>query len=127
MRSTGRTSPAEKAKGKGNGGKGEHGGKGGVGSKGTTQQVENLAMDEDQENITAMTSEEKEKKQWEDVRKLLEMVEKEEMELEMMQQEEMRHEEKRGRVAPKMGAGGSHPRPRRIPERKKMGRKRHEC
>ena len=42
----------------------------------------------------------------EDVRKLLEMVEKGEMELEMMQQEEMEHEEQRGRVAPNMGAGG---------------------
>ena len=39
---------SRKGKGKGNGGKGEHGSKGGAGSKGT-QQVENLAMDEDQE------------------------------------------------------------------------------
>ena len=65
-------------------------------------------MDEDQENITAMTSKEKDKKHKEDVRKLVKMVEKEEMELEMMQQEEMEHEEQRGRVAPNMGAGGSH-------------------
>ena len=39
---------SRKSKGKGNGRKGEHGSKGGAGSKGT-QQVENLAMDEDQE------------------------------------------------------------------------------
>ena len=84
MRGIGQTSPAEKAKERVVGGKGEHGSKGGAGRKGT-QQVENSVMDEDQENITAMTSEEKEKKHWEDVRKLLEMVEKEEMELEMMQ------------------------------------------
>ena len=107
-----------KGKGKGNGGKGEHGGKGGVGSKGT-QQVENSVKDEDQENKRTMTSEEKEKKHWEDVRKLLEMVEKEEMELEMMQQEEMEHTEQRGRVAPNMGAGGSHPQATSDPRKKK--------
>ena len=90
----------------GNGGKGEHDGKaGGAGSKGR-QQVENLVMDEIQENMRAKTSEENHE---EDMRKLLEMVEREEMELEMMQQEEMEHEEQRGRVAPNMGAGGSHP------------------
>ena len=107
-----------KEKGKGNGGKGEHGGKGGVGSKGT-QQVENSVTDEDQENKRTMTSEEKEKKQREDVRKLLKMMEKEEMELEMMQQEEMEHEEQRGRVAPNMGAGGSHPQATSDPRKKK--------
>ena len=37
------------------------------------------------------------------------MVKKVEMELEMLQQEEKRHEEKRGRVAHNMEAGGSHP------------------
>ena len=58
-------------------------------------------MDEDQENMRATTSEENHE---EDLRKLLEMVEREEMELEMMQQEEMEHEEQRGRVAPNMGA-----------------------
>ena len=95
-----------KGKGKGNGGKGEHDGKaGGAGSKGR-QHVENLVMDEDQENMRATTGEENHE---EDVRKLLEMVEKEEMKLEMMQQEEMEHEEQRGRVAPNMGAGASHP------------------
>ena len=77
-------------------------------------------MDEVQENITAMASEEKEKRHKEDVRKLLEMVEKEEMELEMMQQEEMRHEEQRGQVAPNMGQVAHTSRPRRTPER-------HEC
>ena len=110
---------SRKGKGKGNGGKGEHDGKtGGAGSKGR-QQVENLVMDEGQENMRAMTSEEKEKNYKEDVRKLLEMVEKEEMELEMMQQEEMEHEEQRGRVAPNMGAGGSHPQATSDPRKKK--------
>ena len=42
-------------------------------------------MDEGQENMRAMTSEEKEKNYKEDVMKLLEMLEKEEMELDMMQ------------------------------------------
>ena len=107
---------SRKGKGKGNGGKGEHDGKaGGAGSKGR-QQVENLVMDEDQENMRATTSEENHE---EDVRKLLEMVEKEEMELEMMQQEEMEHEEQRGRVAPNMGAGGSHPQATSDPRKKK--------
>ena len=66
---------SRKGKGKGNGGKGEHGSKGGAGSKGT-RQVENLVMDEDQENMTSMLSDEKEKKHKEDVRKLVEMVQK---------------------------------------------------
>ena len=60
---------SRKGKGKGNGGKGEHGSKGRAGSKGT-QQVENFAVDEDQEAD---------------------------------------EENERGRVAPNMGAGGSHP------------------
>ena len=94
-----------KGKGKGNGGKGEHGRKGGEGNKGAMH-VENLVMDEDQENMRAMTSEENYE---EDVRKLVEMVQKEEKELEMMQKEEMEQEEQRGRVAPNMGAGGSYP------------------
>ena len=72
-------------------------------------------MDEDQENMRATTSEENHE---EDVRKLLEMVEKEEMELEMMQQEEMEHEEQRGRVAPNMGAGGPHPQATSDPRKK---------
>ena len=104
-----------KGKGKGNGGKGEHGRKGGEGNKGTMH-VENLVMDEDQENMRATTSEENHE---EDVRKLLEMVEKEEMELEMMQQEEMEHEEQRGRVAINMGAGGSHTQATSDPRKKK--------
>ena len=175
---------SRKGKGKGNGGKGEHGGKGeGFGSKGkqqetreggrkrttedeqqrneekeeilrllgewqeretspivksawadeteveSTEQVENLVADEDRENIRAMTSEEKEKRHKEDVRKLDEMVETEEMELKMMQQEEMEHEEQRGRVAPNMGAGGSHlqatsdPREEETEERRKRARR----
>ena len=57
-----------KDKGKGNGGKGEHGRKGGEGNKGAMH-VENSVMDEDQEA----------------------------------------EEEERGRVAPNMGAGSSHP------------------
>ena len=104
-----------KGKGKGNGGKGEHGRKGGEGNKGAMH-VENLVMDEDQENMRVTTSEENHE---EDVRKLLEMVEKEEMELEMIQQEEMEHEEQRGRVAPNMGAGGSHPQATSDPRKKK--------
>ena len=110
-----------KGKGKGNGGKGEHGRKGGEGDKGAMH-FENSVMDEDQENMRATTSEENHE---EDVRKLLEMVEREEMELEMMQQEEMEHEEQRGRVAPNMGAGGSHPQATsdtRKEEGAKMGR-----
>ena len=67
---------SRKGKGKGNGGKGEHGSKRRVGSKGA-QQVENLVMDEDQENMRAMTSEEEEENHKEDVRKLIEMVQKE--------------------------------------------------
>ena len=47
-------------------------------------------MDEDQENMTPMTSEEKEKNYKEDVRKLVEMVQKEEMELEMRTMKERR-------------------------------------
>ena len=57
----------KKGTGKGNGGKGEHGRKGGTGNKGALH-VENSVTDEDQENMTAMTSEEKEKKHKEDVR-----------------------------------------------------------
>ena len=106
---------SRKGKGKGNEGKGEHGGKGGAGSKGT-QQVENSVTDEDQENKRTMMSEENHE---EDVRKLLEMVEREEMELEMMQQEEMEHEEQRGRVAPNMRAGGSHPQATSDPRKRK--------
>ena len=71
---------SRKGKGKGNGGKGEHGGKGGDGSKGT-QQVENLAMDGDQED-------------------------------------------KRGRVAPNMGAGGSHSQATSDPGKKEAEEKR---
>ena len=64
----------------------------------------------------------------EDLRKLLEMVEREEMELEMMQQEEMEHEEQRSRVAPNMGQVAHTPRPHRTREKKKRKneRKRHE-
>ena len=80
-------------------------------------------MDEDQENMRAMTSEEKEKMHWEDVRKLLEMVEKEEMELEMMQKEEMEQEEQRGRVASNMAAGGSYPQAMADPRRRRGDRR----
>ena len=110
---------SRKGKGKGNGGKGEHDGKaGGAGSKGR-RQVENLVMDEGQENMRTKTRAENHE---EDMRKLLEMVEREEMELEMMQQEEMEHEEQRGRVAPNMGAGGSHPQAMSDPRKKKETR-----
>ena len=110
---------SRKGKGKGNGGKGEHEGKGGGFGRKGRQQVENLVMDEGQENMRAKTSEENHE---EDLRKLLEMVEREEMELEMMQQEEMEHEEQWGRVAPNMGAGGSHPQAMSDPRKKKETR-----
>ena len=79
-------------------------------------------MDEDQENMRAMTSEEEEENHKEDVRKLVEMVEKEEMELEMMQKEEMEQEKQRGREAPNMGAGGSNPPGHIGPARRRSGR-----
>ena len=87
---------SRKGKGKGNGGKGEHEGKGGggVGRQGT-QQVESLVMDETQENHR------------DDVRKLVEMMQKEEDQ-----------EGQRGRVALNVGAGGSHPQAMSAPERR---------
>ena len=100
------TDETRKGKGKGNGGKGEHGSKGGAGSKGT-QQVENSVTDEDQENMGAMRSEEEEEDHREDVKKLVEMMQKEE-----------EQEEQRGRVAPNVGAGGSHLQAMSVPERR---------
>ena len=92
-----RADETRKGKVKGNGGKGEHEGKGGgVGRKGT-QLVENLVTDEDQENMTAMKSEEEE----EDHR--------EQKGSWSIQKEDKEQEEQRDRVAPNMGAGGSHP------------------
>ena len=67
-----------KGKGKGNGGKVEHEGKRGAGSKGR-QQVENSVIDEDQGNTGAIRSEEEEENHREDVRKLVEMMQKEEV------------------------------------------------
>ena len=111
---------SRKGKGKGNGGKGEHDGKaGGAGSKGR-QQVENLVMDEDQGNTGVMRREEDQENHREDVRKLVEMMLKEEVEQEEAADGEQQHsqekgeggeseEDGRGRVAPDMGAGGSHP------------------
>ena len=84
---------SRKGKGKGNGGKGEHGSKGGAGSKGT-QKVENLVIDEDQENMRVTKNEEEEENHKEDARKLVEMT----------QTEEAEQEEQRGRVVPNMGA-----------------------
>ena len=85
----GRADEARKGKGKGSGGKCEHEGiGGGVGRKGT-QQVENLVMDENHR---------------EDVRKLVEM----------MQKEEEDQEGQRGRVAPNMGLVAHTPRPCRC-------------
>ena len=67
-----------KGKGKGNEGKGEHEGKGGgAGSKGR-QQVENSVMDEDQGKTGVMRNEEEEENHREDVRKLVEMMQKRE-------------------------------------------------
>ena len=111
-----------KGKGKGNGGKGEHGRNGGEGNKGAMH-VENLVMDEDQENMRATTSEENHE---EDVRKFVEMVQKEEIELEMMQKEEMEKDEQRGRVAPNMGASGSHPQAASDPREEEAGERRKE-
>ena len=74
-----RTDETREGKGKGNGGKGDHEGKGGrVGRKGT-QQGENLVLDEFRRTTEKM-----------------------------MQKEEEDQEGQRGRVAPDMGAGGSH-------------------
>ena len=104
-----------KGKGKGNEGKGEHGRKGGAGNKGTLH-VENSVTDEDQENKRAMTSEKEEGNNKEDVRKLVEM----------MQKEEMKQEEQRCRVALNMEVGGSHhqatsdPREKEAEERRKQ-------
>ena len=90
---------------------------------------ENSVTDEDQENVRAMTSEEEEENHKHDMRKLVEMVHKEDMELEMTQKEEMQQEEQRGRVALNIGAGGSHlpatsdPREEEAEERRKGTRR----
>ena len=103
-----RADETRKGKGKGNGGKGEHESKGkGAGSKGT-QLVENLVMDEDQDNMRAMKSGQEEEEHREDVRKLVET----------MQKEDEEQEEQRGRVAPNMGAGGSHTQAMSVPKRR---------
>ena len=82
---------SRKGKGKGNGGKGEHDGKtGGAGSKGR-QQVENLVMDEDQGNTGVMRREEDQENHREDVRKLVEMMQKEEVEQEEAADGEQQH------------------------------------
>ena len=64
-----------------------------------------------------------EKNHEEHVRKLVEMVQKEEIELEMMQKEEMEKDEQRGRVAPNMGQVAHTARPHRTRENEG---KRHE-
>ena len=103
---------SRKGRGKGNGGKGEHGGKGGVRSKGGVQ-VENLVTDEDQENERTMRDEREEEEHcWDVKRKVVRMMKsEEEQKAGMMKSEEEQKadEEERGRVAPNMGAGGSHP------------------
>ena len=66
----------KKSKGKGHGGKGEHWSKGGARSKGR-HQVENSVMDDVQGNTGVMRSEEEEENHREDVRKLVEMMQKE--------------------------------------------------
>ena len=99
-------------KGKGNGRKGEHGSKGGTGSKGT-QQVENFSMDEDQENTRTMKDErEEEEYRWDVRRKVVRMMKREE-------DLEGDEEDERGRVAPNMGAGGSHTQATSDPRKKK--------
>ena len=78
---------SRKANGKGHGGKGDHEGKGGgVGRKGT-QQVENFVMDVVQENMRTTKESHRE-----DVRKLVET----------MQKEEEKAGGQRGRAAPDM-------------------------
>ena len=90
-----RADETRKGKGKGNGGKGEHEGKGGAGSKGR-QQVENPVMDEDQGNTGVMKSEEEEEKHRVDVRKLVEMMQKEEVEKEEAADGEQQHSKEKG-------------------------------
>ena len=83
MRGVGLTRSAGKVKERSNGGKGEHEGKGGgVGRRGA-QQIENLVMDEAQETHR------------EDMRKLVEMMQKEEEEQEAREDEERREREAR--------------------------------
>ena len=91
-----------KGRGKGNWRKGEHGSKGGVGRKGT-QQVENSVMDEDQE------SEEREDQR----EQRAEGPDEEKHHEEYCE----RGDEERVRMAPNMGAGGSHPKAMTDPER----------
>ena len=91
-----RADETRKGKGKGNGGKGEHEGKGGAGSKGR-QQVKNPVMDEDQWNTGVMRSEEEEENHREDVRKLVEWMQKEEeVEKEEAADGEQQHSKERG-------------------------------
>ena len=104
MKGVGRTRPG-KAKERVTEERGEHESKGGAGSKGR-QQVENSGMDEAQGNTGPMRSEEEEENHLEDVRKLVEM----------MQKKEDAQEGQRGRVAPNMGAGGSHSQAMSVPE-----------
>ena len=111
---------SRKGKGKGNGGKGEHGGKGGVGSKGT-QQVENSVTDEGQENTRTMKDErEEEEYRWDVRRKVVRLIKREE-------DQEADEEDEQGRVAPNRGQVAHTSRPRRTPEREKKRRERHEC
>ena len=65
-------------------------------------------MAEDQGNTGVMRSEEGEENHKEDVRKLVET----------MQKEDEEQEEQRGQVAPNMGAGGSHPQAMSVPDRR---------
>ena len=74
-------------------------------------------MDEIQENTRAMNSEEEEENHREDVRKVVEM----------MQKEDKEQEGQRDRVAPNMGAGGSHPQAMSVPERETRGMRWADC
>ena len=105
MKGVGRTRPG-KAKERVTEERCEHEGKGGAGSKGR-QQVENSVIDEDQGNTGAMRNEEEEEENHrEDVSKLVEI----------KQKKEDAHEGQRDRMAPNMGAGGSHPQAMAVPE-----------
>ena len=88
-----------KGKGKGNGGEGEHGGKGDMGGKGIQQSAKMMKGEEE------LRSEENETQK--------ELKGEEE-------QETVEEDEGRVRMAPNMGAGGSHPQATTDPEEKKQ-------
>ena len=109
-----RTRPAERAKAKGNGGKGEHGSKGETGSKGMHQVTNMMKGDDDEkEKVNQRGDDEcrETKFEWElrrleEKRRALEEHEQRHEEEEKCENED---EDERVRVASNVGAGGSHP------------------